>query len=584
MRGKEAKIAFFVLGILLISGVLAAETPNQALSEATQCLRDEIIKKSAAGISFDEAVFSALALGSNTEVVKKLDSEIGENCWPKSSCALKETAQGALAYNRLGKPTAKIQDWILSGSGEITGINWYLQIDIERGIESECTLEYGTQSRSISIDDKMKIQSSPGGCFELANSGYWLKINKECLDEKFKVSCDEDFTTSILYQKGTNGKVYISEEAHSAGGLGSSEEEISAKCFVKNGVCDYEGSLWATLFLDKAGVDVKDYLPYLVSFAEDNGRYFPSAFLYLITESNDYYSDIVQNQKQSKYWEMTGSKYNRFYDSALGMLALFGSGAVELDNAKLYFTEIQQENGCWNNNNIKDTALLIYGGWVGFGAKVSPGTGSGLELCSSAGFTCEDRNSCLDSEGEVLENFDCSSQGFGKICCSVDLSELSCEERNGILCVSGQSCSGSSVQSSDGSCCIGSCQVVEENVCELFEGECKSSCGDREEEVGYSCGGSSGVCCIQKESGGLIGWIITLIILIVLAALGIIYRHKIILWWHKRKGKLKTSPVKRTPIGQVGQPRQTGLIVRKPVNTRDREFEETLRKLKDIGK
>ena len=83
--------------------------------------------------------------------------------------------------------------------------------------------------------------------------------------------------------------------------------------------------MWAALALNKNGNNVDAFVPYLIALAEDNRRFFPSVFLYILTGGEDQYNEIVQNQKQGGYWEITSSPYKRFYDSSLGMLALGGN-------------------------------------------------------------------------------------------------------------------------------------------------------------------------------------------------------------------------------------------------------------------
>jgi hypothetical protein len=284
---------------------------------------------------------------------------------------------------------------------------------------------------------------------------------------------------------------------------------------------------------------------------------FPSAFLFLITNGEDQYSQVIQNQKQSKYWEIAGSPYNRYYDTSLAMLALSGESSVELDNAKSYLLSIQTNEGCWNNNNIRDTAMVLYSGWGKSVSKDNSGGGSSDPiLCESKGYSCERVLDCNDAGGtEITGGYECSS--FGDICCSLKVGQQSCSQVGGEICSASETCSGEAVPSSQGSCCLGACEIVEEqNLCvDLNAGTCKSVCGSDEEDTGDSCGDSSDVCCTTKtsSSGGLSWiWILLILILILLIIFAIVYRDKIKLWWYERKGKTKSSPVRPGPRGPPG--------------------------------
>ena len=100
----------------------------------------------------------------------------------------------------------------------------------------------------------------------------------------------------------------------------------------------------------------------------------------------------------------------------------------------------------------------------------------------------------------------------------------SCSDKQGIICSSDQTCTGTLESASDtSSCCVGgSCiDLVDECVQQGYE--CKASCGEEEEEADFDC--SSGVCCKEKTKRSVnkglvlflyfIGGIFLLIILLV---------------------------------------------------------------------
>ena len=592
-------VLFCLFIILCLNLVLAEDNESSSddvvvdtssgIDKAYSCLGDEIESKSS--LSLDEGIFGMLALGNKQKLRDAIEDneKSGQDCWPKSGCTIKKTAQVLLAYDRIGQSTEDIQDWLEDKIGTASDLTWYLEIDIQNHVPAECEIRYGSVERTINVEDDLTLSGNGGSCLSISNSGYWLKINNECLDEEFEVSCDEDFITTLLYRKGLSGTLFVSSETHSASSLGTTSEKVNSECFKSGNVCDYEGSLWASLALNKMGEDVDSYLPYLSALASDNKKYFPSSFLYILTGGQEHFTEIVQNQKQEKYWEIIGSAENRFYDTSLAMLSLSGSGATELGNAQNYLLDIQTKDGCWNNNNIRDTAFVLYSGW---GKSVS-GSGGGIDAsCAGAGRYCEAQFDCLESGGTVLGEYECS--GFREVCCSIDVREQTCAEKGGIVCSAGKECDGSSTTSIDGSCCLGTCIAPNiQNTCELFEGNCRSSCSDDEKKNDNPCSDSSEVCCVTKEvpdESNRWPWIIVLGILILLVLIGIIYRNKIRMWWFRRKGRASVSPARpRGPPGAgvmgMGRPIQRfGAPIRRAVSSGTREMEETMRKLQELGK
>ncbi len=145
-------------------------------------------------------------------------------------------------------------------------------------------------------------------------------------------------------------------------------------------------------------------------------------------------------------------------------------------------------------------------------------------------------------------------------------------------------------------------------------GDCRVSCDSGETELEEkSCGASGMKCCI---AGNVIvdkktNWtlIIILIILIILVILAIIFKNKLQILWFKFKGKAKVSPVNKPGVPPLGterpmvdfrpspkfspantqrpamNPKMTGAgSYGKPVSEKDKEMEETLRKLKEMSK
>jgi hypothetical protein len=454
-------------------------------------------------------------------------------------------------------------------------------------------------------------------CLSVSGSKYWLRILSSCFDNQFEIFCNKDFVSTLIYQKGGSETVFVSPELHTSIANGSTKEQIKARCFKTGDDCDYEGSLWAALALNVLGKDVSAFVPYLSALAEDNVKFFPSAFLYSLvgsSESNEFFSDITQKQKNNNLWGIIGSPYKKYYDTSLALFAL--AGKTEAEKAKSSLIELQNKNtGCWiERDPIVDTAFLLYSGWKR--SIISPGTGRTRSSCDSvSGQSCEKREGCLDIGGEVRVEFTCSGTN---ICCSKQVPKKTCEFQNGKICKVNEECDGQNIESSDDNCCIGECKekaAPREDTCKLISGICKASCDSQaeQEESSRNCISATDKCCTKKETGGSgANWalIIILIILIILVILGIIYRDKLRVLWFRFRGKASVSPIVKpgvppfsggaargviepgfrpsprfAPTGQRMAPmrRMPSPGTRAP-SAKDKEFEDTLKKLKEMSK
>lgn len=586
-------------GSVSVSQGTSSSVSVSNIDKAYQCL--ENLVKNTSNPSLQEAFFGTLALGSRDGLMNKIESEKLQNCWPKAGCKLKETAQGVLAYRSAGKNSDDAENWLISKNATSADLIWFLEVDIANHVQSTCKISYDTSQNTVIVKEDQTVQGNPGLCLSVSPNGYWLRIAGNCLDKELQISCDQDFITSLIYQKNNGETVYVSSDTHSAVSLGTTKEKVKAKCFKTGTACDYEGSLWAALALSKTGNDVSAFLPYLMALAEDNSKYLPSSFLYIISGSQDQYTQLIQNQKQNKFWEVVGGANNRFYDTSLAMLALQDTSAAELENAKNYLSGIQTEKGCWNNDNLRDTAFILYSGWPRTTSS-APTIGGSSAFCEQAslGYSCEKASDCNDAGGRILYNFECSD--LSKFCCTVKATKQSCNAKGGLVCSSSQRCSGSVISSSEGSCCLGACLENEnQNICESsLGGICRSSCDTNEETLGTStsCGISGNVCCIAKESSGGISWtwIIIIMILILIVLIAIVYRKKFSLWFSKGGAKSSTvirpsgpgfgaSLGARPGFGHRFMPsRPVERPVQKAVVKPNDEMEETFKKLREMSK
>ena len=583
---------------------ISSQTESAKVEQAYACLQNLVVNKST--FSLEEAAFGVLALGAQDKLIKTIQSTKSdrEACWPKAVCTIRDTSLVALAYQRAGMQTADIEQWLQSKRITPRELMWYLEVDTTQHESSSCTIKYDGRSYTVNIQDDMKFNDAAGICLQRSASGYWMTIAPSCLGKVFEVSCDKDFITTLIYQKNGGETIYVSSETHAAASLGTTSESVNVSCLSTGGGCDYQGTLWATYALHKLNKNTAPMLPYLVALADDTTKYFPSAFIYMLTKDPDkeYYGQIIQQRKQNQFWEFVSNGYTRFYDTGIGVLALSTGSGEDSDVVKTraYLLNIQTKEGCWNNNHFRDSAFILYSSWP----KVKIATSSGsahLPQCSEGGFSCERLSECLESGGVKHSSYEC--QG-GNICCSVKVQKQSCANLQGSVCNANEQCIGSVSASGDGQCCIGSCSVVvEENACESAGGVCSSSCGSDEKEASETCPATNSICCVPDTGKGISWfWIILLLILIAAVVFAIMKRDAIKLWWFKKRGKTSSTPMARPGFppnsggtGVTMRPQQRMIPpqsfarseirpqMRPTQPSKDREIEETMRKLKEMS-
>lgn len=602
MKKKRGMLVIF--GFLIIVSLvtaLLAQDDNGPIDDAFSCLKEELGDDCGDTRNTEQVVFSLLAMSGDSSIRGDCKSSLNDkkegDCWGETesgSCDLKSTALAVLGLNHAGENVDDEIEWMLGRVKKASGLNWFLEIDANN--VTKCTIETDGNDKTFNIGNDKKISGS-STCLSPSADGYFLRIRDSCLEKEFSISCDRDFITTLFYKKTGEDVYHVSGETHGAPAYDSTEESVNSYCFTEGGDCDYEGSLWAVLALAKTGEEIKNYLAYLSANADEavNRRYLPYAFLYMLTGDDEYYIKLVEQQKEGKYWEESG---NKLYDTGLALLALQGLSIDEVMGTEEYLFDIQGDDGCWSN--IISTAMIIYA--LDPSDAVSSGGSDDISYCEDFGDFCVSAEDC--SLGNVLDNFYCA--GLSDICCSVEPVGESCEDKGGIVCSSEQEeCTGVEVSASNtNNCCLDSCQLVVTDIeCESFDYSCKSSCGSGEEEKDLECNFGD-VCCSEKE-GGSYFWIIVLIILIILVVIGIIFRKKLREWMFKARNKIKIGKgpkgVDGRPMG-LGRPRGVPPGMRPPLGQRpvmrgpvlrgggarrvakDKEFDETMRKLKEMSK
>lgn len=597
---KEKRVVLMiVLGILVLitlSLVLAADEAD--IEKSYTCLKNKLGSNCGGSDNIETLSYNLLAMSYDSQVQSDCKSEIekrkNDNCYAQSSggqCSVKSTAIAVFALNEVGEKVDDSIDWLLSRRMANNGLTWFLEIDANNLTECEIN------GKTVTINENKKITGNVPG-LKLAYNNYWFQIDD--IDSNYTITCKNDFVTTLLYQKPGSSVIYVTSNSHTASAGDTTTEKVNSYCFISNGECNYEATLWVTLSLVKTEEDISPYIPYLTAFSDDsaNSKYFPSAFLYMLTGSDDYEAQIRSLIKEGKYWDISN---NKFYDTSLAILALgSGSSLDEVENSKNYLLGLRETDGCWNNVYMP---LILYAGWPRIPVKASTGTSSAG--CTDYSHYCVAALECPSAKR--LDNFMCLGSD---ICCETNTPGQTCTDKGGMVCKENQICTGETVSSADeNNCCTGNCneQVAPtQNECETSGGTCKDICGkDEEEKTAYSNSCDLGyICCGTKETTPT-NWflIILIIILIILVLLAIIFRNQVRVWLFRTKSGFRTgkSPPPSSRPGPFIQPpfrpmppsmQQRApqhmygrLPPRPPVRSqKDKEFDDTMRKLRDISK
>lgn len=579
---NKKRAALILLAVVLLTPlILAQNESSNMLDKAEACLKDGLGDNCAGSDNTEQLAFSLLAIAHDSSVqqdCKKalLDNKDTDN-WNDN---IKQTSLAVIALNNIKYNTDDETDWLIEQETTAEDLEWFLEIDADE--ETECEVD----GDKVRIDENKKITQESTSCFSKAQDDYWLKVKSDCYDENFTISCDKEFKTTLLYRRKSGSTYYVSTNTHSASAGDSTEEKINAYCFGSSD-CDYESTLWAALALKSADKDINKYLPYLIALKESNGKYLPSAILYILTTYEEYSADLSSLQKSGGYWKVSGNEY---YDTALALLAL-GDKVAETED--WLSNEQSSSSGCWGG--IKDTAFLFYAL-----SDKTPASGGGIDFsdCEDAGYYCTFPGNCDDED--ILDNYDCN---LPEICCKIQPDEKTCAQFGGYKCKTDEICPNDNLYHASDSarCCKVECTAKEISECEEADGFCREICEDDEEETDDACDSSFDVCCTKKEKSSYLWLIILLIILIILVVLTIIFREQLKIWFFRIKNKFRKGPVtqqKRPPFppsrpGPIQRliprqiiPRQFRPPMRAPPRRKpvSKELDETLKKLKDMSK
>ncbi|MBD3252140.1 hypothetical protein GF386_00220 [Candidatus Pacearchaeota archaeon] len=610
MRKKRGLILIVIL--LFSISVIIAQENTDPIEKSYSCYEEKLGSNCGGSQNTEQLSFNLLAMSYDADIQSDcrsaLENKKKQSCWGptvNNPCTIKHTALAILALDNIKISTTEYVDWLLKNRKTDIGLTWYLEIDANN--KSECEIN---GNKIILGEDKKITGNNPPG-LKKAYGNYWFEITD--LNKVYEISCDRDFITTLIYRKPGSTTLYLSSETKSGAAHDSVEEKVESYCFTTSSVCDYEGTLWAALAVMRTGNKASPYMPYITAMSEEasNKKYIPEAFLYILTNEDDYYARLMEKQKKGQYWDESG---NKLYDTALSLLSLQAVNTQEVINTREYLISIRENSGCWSSN----TAFILYSGWP---KTPLPGEEeSDLVSCQEYGYYCTSYAGCPPER--VLDNFYCDD--FSKVCCEVQEVEETCLEKGGVVCADGEVCSTYTVEASDTvDCCLGVCEepVPEEeyNGCEEAGYFCKAECSPNQEErsgLSRECDFDEKCCAniVQEDSGS--GWllILLLIILIILVIIAIIFRNQLKVLLFKKKKKYKEGegpgPSRRPPglppprfgsrpLPRIGPPKVSRVPsrqrpgkqpARRPVKKekedkdKDKEFEETMKRLRDIGK
>jgi len=583
-------VLFGVLFLILAGSFVFAEDIDLS-KDGYKCLKKQINDKICSGLSLDEKIFSLLSTGLCGDEL--LSSKKSQGCWgSSSSCDLVSTAQAIISLNSQNLALNNSLSWLSSQNKTATDVAWLLQIDSLSG--ATCTINNSASSYQVQIQANEKLNSSAtSSCFSIDSGEYWISVSSSCYDEEISISCDKSFSTSLFFKSPSSSVIHVLDESAT-----SDSQKIISKCFKSGSFCDYEGTLWTVFVLDLLGEDISDYLPYLIAMKDSNLKYIPDAFLYYLTADEDFSSSLKSKQNSNGYWD---DSTHRYYDSAVALFPFQDETSPEKTKAINWLKDNQGKSGCWNSDDIKDTAFLLYSLWPTSSANPpapqTNGTQQTIFDCKEKGYYCMSSASCTDAGGNELDNYVCN--GFNK-CCNKDKQETTCDDIGGNVCESDEVCQGTSHNEistdSGGVCCDGACELQQQqetSECEENYGACKNSCDSNEEEASYSCTESSDVCCTTKERPPFnYLWLIILFAVLVITLVLFLLRKKLFQKSSSQQPKQTPGrprmPPARMPVQGAMPPRrivqQAHPPVRKPVAQPQRPLtDETLKKLREMS-
>ena len=467
----------------------------------------------------EEAALSVLA-ATKSDVVSNQDAlddliplrSSSKYCWPSSGCTIKNTALALLALGRAGSTVSF--DWMDDREEVNTQGDWLLQIDSQA--KGTCNINYDGEQTTVEVEaSRIKSPICPQSTqFNLDNClEPNLLSDKTFLDITVQCGALGAGKISLIYK--VNDQIYL---------MGEVSNNVYSILKIKNGhFNDYQATLytaWAYISLNK-DVNSIAWLRRFYTPTIEN-----SALMYIITEQDNYLKDLLEFQNSD-----TGN-FGSVYDTALATLALRKQGlhTLEIELAKSWLEARMLDDGSWNND-VSDTAMVIYGAFAPLDVEITPST-------------------TIQPDPEQTE---CNGNGF----CETFLSETPTNCPSDCYCGDGVCDS-----SEDEFSCLEDCPIIDTDQ-------------DFDEDIVLE----------EDEGSSFLFWLFILILLLVIGGLGYFY-YKNYYLTGKNLFKPKQPALFKQPTYRPQQPRQAYQPTYRPQPAKksliEKQLEESLKEAKKI--
>jgi len=483
--------------------------------------------------------------------INYLESMKLNNCWPRNSCRIKDTAFGLYAFYLDGKNITNIEEWTYNAQRAFSGSGrWYLQVVTSSS--GMCNIKY--KKGNSNIEKNVEVNE---GKFPSCSNANWLDL-VSCLDPglesiaytKFDIDCSDmgNAVINLLYKTGDS--IYIVDSLSSNSG----DLVYSKGCYGvgANSQCNLENSFYVNWLLHEVQGDVSS-LYLRANYQETNP--FHNAVLYLITSDNAYLDNLKGLQRDS------GSFDNDIVKTSFSLIALKKAGESDSYNkGSEWILKQKRDDGSFGN--VFNTAIALYS-LIGEGIilpSCTDGQKNQGERGVDCGGVCEAYDDCCNNgvkdSGET--GVDCG--GVCKECDELCNYNGECEENMGETChncpYDCEVCGGDGADEDDEDVCNND-EKCDTNLVDEYgfsENEDYSNCpndcycGDKvcddleqyDDSCPSDCGGDSGdvdsengVNDEDEEGGSFLTWIFVFLILCVVGVGGYYFYTK----FYKKKGK-----------------------------------------------